>query len=348
MTEDSLTSEDFRLLEVALKAKEKAYVIWGFKVGAAVLAEDGKIYEYEIKPDKKGKPKVKIEEASFSLYKLYQEDLNENQEPSLKKAMKKLNVKALYPFKEKPYKKVLKDLEKKKEKMKKKIEKFIKKKKIFKEKFIIYDFFAEDDKVFSQENFPSFGKVLTKDGKIYEFEFIPENFKIFLRELTLDEYVNYPKDALIEEIENLHKAMKKLKIKKLFPFQLYSQKEIKKILESRNLKARNIAKKLIKKKGIEKFELFDLNFSDQPGNIPICSGKLLTKEGKVFYFFTIWKPKEKEYSLKLQEIPQKDYLLYQEELDENEDTEFTKAAKKLGIKTLYPFKERKHLVLKKL
>jgi len=45
MAEDSLTSEDFRLLEVALKAKEKAYVIWGFKVGAAVLAEDGKIYE---------------------------------------------------------------------------------------------------------------------------------------------------------------------------------------------------------------------------------------------------------------------------------------------------------------
>lgn len=33
------------LLEAALKAIEKAYVLWGFKVGAAVLAENGKIYE---------------------------------------------------------------------------------------------------------------------------------------------------------------------------------------------------------------------------------------------------------------------------------------------------------------
>jgi len=45
MGEGSLTSEDFRLLEAALKAKENAYVIWGFRVGAAVLAEDGRIYE---------------------------------------------------------------------------------------------------------------------------------------------------------------------------------------------------------------------------------------------------------------------------------------------------------------
>ena len=45
MKEGSLTSEDFSLLEAALKVMEKAYVIWGFRVGAAVLAEDGKIYE---------------------------------------------------------------------------------------------------------------------------------------------------------------------------------------------------------------------------------------------------------------------------------------------------------------
>lgn len=34
-----------RLLEVALKAMNHAYVLWGFRVGAAVLAEDGQIYE---------------------------------------------------------------------------------------------------------------------------------------------------------------------------------------------------------------------------------------------------------------------------------------------------------------
>ena len=34
-----------RLLETALKAMNKAYVLWGLKVGAAVLAEDGQIYE---------------------------------------------------------------------------------------------------------------------------------------------------------------------------------------------------------------------------------------------------------------------------------------------------------------
>ena len=45
MKESSLTPEDFSLLEAALKVMEKAYVIWGFRVGAAVLAEDGKIYE---------------------------------------------------------------------------------------------------------------------------------------------------------------------------------------------------------------------------------------------------------------------------------------------------------------
>ena len=34
-----------KLLEAALKAMDNAYVLWGFKVGAAVLAEDGEIYE---------------------------------------------------------------------------------------------------------------------------------------------------------------------------------------------------------------------------------------------------------------------------------------------------------------
>jgi cytidine deaminase len=33
------------LLGAALKAIDNAYVLWGFKVGAAVLAEDGQIYE---------------------------------------------------------------------------------------------------------------------------------------------------------------------------------------------------------------------------------------------------------------------------------------------------------------
>jgi len=34
-----------RLLEAALKAMNNAYVLWGFRVGAAVLAEDGQVYE---------------------------------------------------------------------------------------------------------------------------------------------------------------------------------------------------------------------------------------------------------------------------------------------------------------
>jgi len=33
------------LLEAALKAMDSAYVLWGFRVGAAVLADDGQIYE---------------------------------------------------------------------------------------------------------------------------------------------------------------------------------------------------------------------------------------------------------------------------------------------------------------
>ena len=34
-----------KLLQAALKAIDNAYVLWGFKVGAAVHAEDGQIYE---------------------------------------------------------------------------------------------------------------------------------------------------------------------------------------------------------------------------------------------------------------------------------------------------------------
>jgi cytidine deaminase len=37
--------DDRKLLEAALKAMKNAYVLWGFKVGAAVRAIDGKIYE---------------------------------------------------------------------------------------------------------------------------------------------------------------------------------------------------------------------------------------------------------------------------------------------------------------
>jgi len=34
-----------KLLEAALKAMDNAYVLWGFRVGAAVLGEDGQVYE---------------------------------------------------------------------------------------------------------------------------------------------------------------------------------------------------------------------------------------------------------------------------------------------------------------
>jgi len=34
-----------RLLQAALKAMDNAYVLWGVKVGAAVLAENGQIYD---------------------------------------------------------------------------------------------------------------------------------------------------------------------------------------------------------------------------------------------------------------------------------------------------------------
>ena len=45
MNETSLSSEDYALLRAALKAMEKAYILWGFRVGAAVLAENNQIYE---------------------------------------------------------------------------------------------------------------------------------------------------------------------------------------------------------------------------------------------------------------------------------------------------------------
>jgi cytidine deaminase len=34
-----------KLLETAAKTMDNAHVLWGFKVGAAVLAEDGRVYE---------------------------------------------------------------------------------------------------------------------------------------------------------------------------------------------------------------------------------------------------------------------------------------------------------------
>jgi cytidine deaminase len=34
-----------KLLQAALKVVDKAYTLWGFRVGAAVLAEDGQVYE---------------------------------------------------------------------------------------------------------------------------------------------------------------------------------------------------------------------------------------------------------------------------------------------------------------
>jgi cytidine deaminase len=40
----SITEDEKKLLQMATGAMKNAYVLWGFKVGAAVLAEDGKIY----------------------------------------------------------------------------------------------------------------------------------------------------------------------------------------------------------------------------------------------------------------------------------------------------------------
>jgi len=42
---DKIGEDEKRLLEAALKAMDNAFVLWGFKVGAAVLAENGQIYE---------------------------------------------------------------------------------------------------------------------------------------------------------------------------------------------------------------------------------------------------------------------------------------------------------------
>jgi len=41
---DEVGENEKRLLEAALKAMDNAYVLWGCKVGAAILAEDSKIY----------------------------------------------------------------------------------------------------------------------------------------------------------------------------------------------------------------------------------------------------------------------------------------------------------------
>jgi cytidine deaminase len=37
-----------KLLEVASAAMKNAHVLWGFKVGAAVLAEDRKVYDCNV------------------------------------------------------------------------------------------------------------------------------------------------------------------------------------------------------------------------------------------------------------------------------------------------------------
>ncbi len=39
------SSNEKKLLEASAKAMSKAHVLWGLNVGAAVLAEDGKVYE---------------------------------------------------------------------------------------------------------------------------------------------------------------------------------------------------------------------------------------------------------------------------------------------------------------
>lgn len=41
---DEVGENEKRLLEAALKATDNAYVLWGCKVGAAILAEDSKTY----------------------------------------------------------------------------------------------------------------------------------------------------------------------------------------------------------------------------------------------------------------------------------------------------------------
>jgi len=41
----NIEEREKRLLDASLKALKNAYALWGFKVGAAVFAEDGQIYE---------------------------------------------------------------------------------------------------------------------------------------------------------------------------------------------------------------------------------------------------------------------------------------------------------------
>ena len=46
MTDETLTEAvETQLLDAALRGMRNAKVLWGFRVGAAVLADDGKIYE---------------------------------------------------------------------------------------------------------------------------------------------------------------------------------------------------------------------------------------------------------------------------------------------------------------
>lgn len=45
ITLTKLTDNQKKLLEIASKSMKNAHVLWGIKVGSAVLAEDGKIYE---------------------------------------------------------------------------------------------------------------------------------------------------------------------------------------------------------------------------------------------------------------------------------------------------------------
>ncbi|MGD0159954.1 MAG: cytidine deaminase [Candidatus Bathyarchaeia archaeon] len=45
MTALKIGKTEKKLLEASLTALNSAYVLWGFKVGAAVLAEDGQVYE---------------------------------------------------------------------------------------------------------------------------------------------------------------------------------------------------------------------------------------------------------------------------------------------------------------
>ena len=45
MTAPKIGEMEKKLLDASLRVLGNAYVLWGFKVGAAVLAEDGQVYE---------------------------------------------------------------------------------------------------------------------------------------------------------------------------------------------------------------------------------------------------------------------------------------------------------------